>query len=102
MIARTWYAKTTPEKEKSCIDFVTAQVFPELRAIAGYKDAYVLRRVLDQEVELLVITIWESMEAVRKFAGDNPDRAVVPPAAHDLLTEWDPTTGHYEIVVGPR
>ena len=97
MIARLWYARTSPEKESECVSFVESKVFPELHAIEGYKSAKILRRDKNDGVELVVITIWESMQAVREFAGEKPEVAVVPPRAAELLLSWDSTVSHYEI-----
>jgi hypothetical protein len=48
-----------------------------------------------------VLTAWESMEAVRGFAGDDPERAVVEPEARAVLSDFDESVRHYELVL-PR
>jgi hypothetical protein len=53
---------------------------------------------VDGVVELVVLTLWESMEAVGKFAGVKPEKAVVEPEARAALTDFDETVTHFEIV----
>ena len=69
-------------------------VLPELRHIDGHRGAYVLR----DGHEFQVVTLWDSMEAVRGFAGDDPEAAVVPPEARALLARFDERVRHFEIV----
>ena len=57
-----------------------------------------LRRAVDGAIELVVLTLWESMEAVRKFAGKEPEQAVVEPEARAVLTSFDDSVTHFEIV----
>jgi hypothetical protein len=53
------------------------------------------------EIEFLVLTVWESMDSIRAFAGDNPERAVVEPEARAALVRFDDTVHHYEVLVAP-
>jgi hypothetical protein len=57
----------------------------------------VLRRADGGRVEFLVMTLWDSMDAVRRFAGDNPEAAVVEPEARAVLSEYDNFVRHYEV-----
>lgn len=97
-IARMWQAQSTPEKEDEYRRYVTGEVFPSLRAIQGHRGAYLLRRAVAGAIELVVITFWESMEAVRRFAGAEADRAVVDPEAKPHLTSFDDFVTHFEVV----
>jgi uncharacterized protein YciI/heme-degrading monooxygenase HmoA len=97
-ILRMWKARSTVEKAPEYVQHATEKVFPALAAIEGYRGAYLLRRAADQDVELAVFTVWESMEAVRKFAGPTPENAVVEPAARATLTSFDDVVTHFEIV----
>jgi len=95
MIARLWKGVAgSPAGADAYQRHVTARVFPELRKIPGHKGAQVLRR----DREFLVITFWESMDAIRKFAGPDPERAVVEPEARAVLSEFDEHVSHYEVV----
>jgi uncharacterized protein YciI/heme-degrading monooxygenase HmoA len=98
MILRMWRARSTVDKSGEYVQHATTKVFPMLRAIEGHRGAYLLRRAVDDAIELVVLTLWESMEAVRKFAGREPEKAVVEPEARAALTSFDDSVTHFEIV----
>ena len=99
MIARVWRGVAVTEKAKNYIEHLQRIVLPELYQIEGFRGAYVLRRDLDAGVEFTVQTLWESMDAIRKFAGENVEAAVVAPAAQPLFRKYDSTATHYELVL---
>ena len=99
-ILRLWKGQATPEKAGEYVRHLTNNVLPELRAIPGHRGAYLLRRVVKGKVEFVVLTLWDSMAAVRKFAGAQPEKAVVAPQAQALLSSFDDFVSHYEIVEG--
>jgi heme-degrading monooxygenase HmoA len=76
---------------------LTANVLPALKKIPGHREARVLRREEAQRVEFLVMTFWDSMDAIRRFAGEDPERAVVEPEARAVLAEYDDFVRHYEV-----
>jgi heme-degrading monooxygenase HmoA len=80
------------------VRYATQNLFPALRAIEGHRGAYLLRRAVDGAIELVVFTLWESMGAVRKFAGVEPEKAVVEPEARAILTAFDDSVTHFEVV----
>jgi uncharacterized protein len=98
LILRIWRARSTVDKAGEYIQHATKKVFPTLRAIEGYRGAYLLRRAVDGAIELVVLTLWESMEAVSSFAGDEPDKAVVEPEARAALTAFDESVSHFEVI----
>lgn len=98
MILRMWRGRTTVEKADRYVHHATQKVFPALGAIEGHRGAYLLRRAVDGALEFVVLTLWESMEAVRKFAGLETERAVVEPEARAALTSFDDYVTHFEIV----
>lgn len=97
-ILRLWSGRTNPLDADNYVQHVTTKVFPQLRAIAGHRGAYLLRREVDNLIEFVVLTLWDSMAAVRNFAGNNPDQAVVQPAAQAVLESFDETVRHFEIL----
>ena len=99
MIARMWRGIAAPETAQSYLEHLQNSIFPELAAIAGYRGASVLRRDSDAGVEFTVQTLWESIDAIRQFAGEQIETAVVAPAAQPLFRSYDPTVTHYEIVL---
>jgi heme-degrading monooxygenase HmoA len=74
-------------------------VLPELVALEGYAGAMLLQRVIPEAVEVVVITWWRSLAAIRSFAGADLERAVVAEEAAGLLTRFDRRVRHYEVVV---
>ncbi len=98
MILRMWRGSATVEKSGEYVEHVTKKVFPALGAIDGHRGAYLLRRVVDGTVEFVVVTLWESMDAVRRFAGVQAEKAVVEPEARAVLTAFDESVTHFEVV----
>jgi len=99
MIARVWRGSAANDKANDYAEHLQRAVFPELCRIDGYRGAYVLRRGLDDGVEFTVLTLWESMDAIRQFAGEDAETAVVAPAAQAILRAFDSTVTHYEVVL---
>jgi uncharacterized protein len=100
-ILRLWTARTTAEKFDRYVQHVTGSVFPALGEMEGYRGGYLLRRERDSEVEIVVLTLWESMDAIEQFAGRDPNQAVIEPPARAVLTTFDEFVKHYEIVYSP-
>ena len=82
------------------IHHLETETFPLISAISGFVKGSVLRRSTADGVEFLIITIWESMDAIRKFAGDDPERAVVPTVVKGMMLSWEDRVRHYEVVSG--
>lgn len=99
MIARMWRGSALPEKAGEYEKHLEMSVLPELRQIEGFQEVYLLRQDAAEAVEFIVITLWESMEAIHKFAGENAEVAVVAPAAQPLFREYDSTVRHFEVVL---
>jgi len=72
-------------------------VFPSLRPLVGFRGARLLQRDVDGEVEVVVETEWDSLDAVRAFAGDTLDCAVVEPEAQRVLARWDGHVTHHAV-----
>lgn len=98
MIARLWRGVAhTSVNADVYLRHLTMNVLPSLSAIPGHCGARVLRREDGGHVEFLVLTFWDSMDAIRRFAGENPERAVVEPEARAVLAEYDDFVRHYEV-----
>lgn len=98
MIARTWRATATADGAEAYQEHFLRSVLPALRVLDGHRGAYLLRRDRDGEVELEVMSLWESFEAIRGFAGPDTDTAVVEPAARAALTAFDDAVVHRTVV----
>jgi heme-degrading monooxygenase HmoA len=97
MIARVWHGWAWPADADAYERYFRETLTPELRRIPGFQGAHLLRRVSGEEVELSTITWFESMDAVRRFAGEDADRAVVSEHARGLLIRYEPTVSHFEV-----
>ena len=101
MIARVWRGWTTPEHADAYEKFLQEHILPGLRQIDGYQGGYVLRQDGGNEVEFLVMNLFESLEAVKAFAGPNYTIPVIEPEAKLLLSKAEPVAHHYEIKTTP-
>ena len=98
---RIWHGWTTHDDAGAYIGFVRDDVFPEIEQMEGARGAYLARRDDGSEVEFVALTLWDSLEAVRAFAGEEYERSVVPPRGRELLSRFDERSAHYETVVEP-
>ncbi|MCA0458955.1 MAG: antibiotic biosynthesis monooxygenase [Chloroflexi bacterium] len=99
MIARTWKATADTDKVKDYVAHFENNVYAELKHIAGFQGAYVMQKPLEDGMEIQVITLWESMDTIRTFAGDLAEQAVVEPQAQAVLRAFDMTVTHHEVLV---
>ncbi len=104
MISRIWRGWTTAENADPYEDLLRDVVLPgiEDRGVAGFRGAHLLRREDGDEVEFVTILWFDSIDAVREFAGEDHEIAVVPPAARELLSRFDERSRHYEQRIDPR
>jgi heme-degrading monooxygenase HmoA len=97
MIARHWRGWTKPEDADGYEAFLKERVLPGLRAIEGYRGGYVLRRDESGESEFVVVNLFESLEAVKRFAGPEYTVPVFEPEAKRLLSRIENFAAHYEV-----
>jgi heme-degrading monooxygenase HmoA len=99
MIERTWSARTDTRKAGlAYAEYFQRVVLPELAAVPGYRGARLLQRDLRGGTEIVVISRWDSLDAIRGFAGDNIDHAVVHTEAAALFSDYDHSVRHFEVV----
>jgi heme-degrading monooxygenase HmoA len=98
MIVRTWRGRAAPARPDDYPEHFRFRVLPALKEIEGFLGASLLRHDRPDEIEFLVMTRWTSLDAIRAFAGEHPDRAVVEPEAAAALVSFDATVRHYEVV----
>jgi len=104
MISRIWHGWTTPENAAAYQSLLLDEVLPGIRdrRIDGLRGEHLLRRDLGDEVEFITILWFESMDAIRAFAGEDYETAVVPPKARALLSRFDARSAHYETLLAPE
>lgn len=101
MIARIWRGVTPEARADAYFDYLMKTGVPALRATAGNRGVYVLRRLAEGRAEFLLISLWESFEAIRRFAGPELDKAVYYPEDKDFLLELEPRVSHFEVLFEP-
>jgi heme-degrading monooxygenase HmoA len=103
VIARFWRGWTTPANADAYEALLRTTIFPGIRQrrIAGFRGIELLRRPVGPEVEFVTIMWFDSLEAVRAFAGADHEIAVVPEAAREVLRRFDERSAHYTVLV-PR
>jgi heme-degrading monooxygenase HmoA len=99
LICRIWHGWTTPENGDAYDSLLREEIFQGIsaRKLDGYFGIDLLRRELAGTDEFVTLMWFESLDAVRSFAGDDYERAVVPPAARELLLRFDERSAHYEV-----
>jgi len=99
MISRVWSGVTTKDNADAYETLLRSQIFPGIlaRKIAGFLRIELFRRPIGDEVEFVTVMWFSSLEAVRAFAGEEWEEAVVPSAARALLKRFDDRSRHYEV-----
>ena len=90
MIARIWRGVTSTEKAEQYLEYLMETGVKDYRAIPGNRGVQVLRRTYEDKTEFLLLSIWESYEAIRAFAGDDLERAVYYAKDEEFLLELEP------------
>ena len=96
VIARTWRGWTTRENADAYERFLRGSLVPQMRRLDGFRGAHILRRDLADEVEFVTVSMFESLDAVRAFAGDGYETPVIEPEAERLLARYERQAVHYD------
>jgi len=101
MISRIWHGWTTPQNADAYEALLKAEVLPGIQGkrIPGYRGIDFMRRKLEGEVEFVTVMWFDSYDAIRDFAGDDYEKAVVPAEARKLLSRFDDRSQHYDVLV---
>lgn len=98
MIARTWRGVTKAEDADAYLQYLQRTGFAAFRRTQGNRGALGLRRMLNGRAEFFLLSFWDSEQAVRRFAGDDPERAVFYPEDERFLIEQDEHVVHYDVI----
>jgi heme-degrading monooxygenase HmoA len=101
MIARTWHGVTPAARAGEYLAYLNRTGVPDLQRTQGNQGVFVLRRIEGDQAHFLLISLWESYDAIRHFAGEDPEQARYYPQDPDFLLELEPTVTHYEVLVRP-
>ena len=97
MIARIWRGLTPAAKSDDYLAYLQRTGLADYAATEGNRGVFVLRRVDGDQAEFLLMSLWESWDAIRRFAGDDVDRAVYYPEDDNYLLAREPQVQHYEV-----
>jgi heme-degrading monooxygenase HmoA len=96
-IARIWRGRTPASRAAEYAEFLVRRALPDYRSTQGNRGAQVLRRTEGDVAEFVVVSFWDAYDAIRRFAGEDPSRAVYYPEDDGFLLEKEPTVTHYEV-----
>lgn len=100
MIARIWKGWTRAEDEAAYVEYLEATGAPASRGTPGNHGFYILHRIVGDRAEFVTMSLWDSLESVRGFAGDDLEKAVFYPEDERFLVDRELTVAHHEFVTG--
>ena len=98
MIVRMWHGRVPSAKAAAYRQFLIARAIPDYRSVPGNLAVYILERPDGDVTHFITLTHWESMDAIKGFAGEDVEVAKYYPEDKDFLLEFEPTVVHYEVV----
>jgi heme-degrading monooxygenase HmoA len=98
MIARVWSGATAADDADRYLEYLRRTGLAEYAHTPGHRRTITMRRIANERAEFVIITLWDSMDAVRGFAGDDPERAVFYPEDDRFLVARDDRVTHYDVV----
>jgi heme-degrading monooxygenase HmoA len=102
MIARVWRGWTKAEDANAYENLLQEVVYPGLYKLDGYRGGYILRQEQGDETEFVTVNLFESIDAVKAFAGDDYETPVFEPEARKLLSRVESIARHYEVKRAPQ
>ena len=98
MVVRMWHGRVRNEKAQSYRRFLCDRAVLDYRSIQGIIEVLVLERIDGNETHFITLTKWQDKDAIRRFAGADPEVAKYYPEDKEYLLEFEPKVVHYEIV----
>ena len=100
MIARIWQGRTRPGMGQAYYGYLESTGLKEYKGTPGFRDVFVLTREVGEQTEYVLITLWDNLEAVKRFAGPEPERAVYYPEDDRYFSESErtPYVQHYRVL----
>jgi heme-degrading monooxygenase HmoA len=99
MIARTWHGAVSEDKADAYYDYLLRTGIPDYVNTDGNVGVYIFRRVSDGYVHFLLLTFWDSLDAIRAFAGEDAESARYYPEDEEYLIELEPNVTHYDVLL---
>jgi heme-degrading monooxygenase HmoA len=100
MIARVWRGWTAVEDADAYVSYLEKTGGPASRGTPGNRGFFITRRLQGDRAEFVTVSLWDSLDSVRGFAGDDVEQAVFYPEDERFLVDRELTVAHYEIVSG--
>lgn len=98
MMVRMWHGRVPAEKAARYREFLNARAVPDYRSVPGNINVHVLERAEGPVTHFITMTFWESLDAIRGFAGADVEVAKYYPEDREFLLEFEPKVVHYEVV----
>lgn len=98
MIVRMWHGRVPTPKAEAYRAFLNERAIPDYQSVAGNISVHILERPEGEITHFITMTFWESLEAIKGFAGKDVETAKYYPEDKDFLLEFEPTVVHYEVV----
>jgi len=98
VIARMWHGRVPTARAAAYRQFVNGRAIPDYRSVPGNISVHILERAEGDVTHFITMTFWESLDAIRGFAGDDLEKAKYYPEDAEFLLEYEPRVVHYEVV----
>ena len=98
VISRQWRGLAHLDQAQNYVKHLRTETFPALRKIPGFVSASILSRRLGNGIEFLIVTQWDSLDAIARFAGADLEAAVVPAKPAAMMIEYDRRVRHFEVI----
>jgi heme-degrading monooxygenase HmoA len=98
MISRQWRGTARRSEAERYVAHLREETFPQLERLEGFRGSSILRRDVAAGVEFRIVTLWDSLDAIRAFAGADLETAVVPDKVKAMMVSYDRAAAHYEVV----
>ncbi len=101
MIARIWHGVTPATKADAYVEYMEASGVKECRRTRGNRGVYILRSVRGDRADFLLVSLWDSYDAIRAFAGHEFEKDRYFPDDREFLLEFEPNVAHYDVLAAP-
>ena len=98
MIVRMWHGRVPSAKAAAYREVTNGRAIPDYRSVPGNLSVHILERGEGEVTHFITLTFWKSLDAIRRFAGDDADKAKYYPEDADFVLEYEPRVVHYELV----
>lgn len=96
-----WRGAVRADDADAYVEYLEQTGLRALRGTSGNQGAYAFRRIDGDRCDFLVLSLWSSIEDVKRFAGDDPERAVFYPEDERFLIDRELTVTHWDVASGP-